>query len=109
MTSELAKKHTKFDELMRELENDPAHREGLERARADVRAYFAEMNRRHAFVEDRIRERLVEEFREDLEIKAPGLLAASTAKALVGLVARMLTDPTLTAEIPMSTDPKVEM
>ncbi|MNI54724.1 hypothetical protein D3C73_1096340 [compost metagenome] len=109
MTSELAKKHTKFDELMRELENDPAHREGLERARADVQAFFTELKRRHNFIEDRLRERLVDEFRENLEIKAPGPLAASTARALVGVVARMLQDPALYGEIPMSTETKVEM
>lgn len=109
MTSELAKKHTKFDEFVRELEANPEHREGLEQARKDVAAFFTELKRRHSFVEERLRERLVDIFRDDLEIKAPGPLAASTAKALVGVVARMLEDKTLTSEVPMSTETKVEM
>lgn len=109
MTSELAKKHTKFDELVRELESDPAHAGGLAQARIDVAAFFAELKRRHSFIEDRLRERLVDEFRENLEIKAPGPLAADTAKALVGVVARMLNDPSLYGEIPFSTETKVEM
>ncbi|MNC39744.1 hypothetical protein D3C75_884160 [compost metagenome] len=109
MTSELAKKHTKFDEFMRKLEADPAHREGLERARQDVAAYLTELKRRHSFIEERVRERLVDVFREDLEIKAPGPLATSTAKALVGVIARMMDDPSLTSQIPMSTETKVEM
>lgn len=109
MTSELAKKHTKFDELMRELEADPASRDDLARARADVQAFFTELKRRHAFIEDRLRERLIDEFRENLEIKAPGPLAAETAKALVGVVARMLRDQSLYGEIPMSTVTKIEL
>lgn len=109
MTSELAKKHTKFDELMRELENDPAHREGLERARRDVQAFFAELKVRHERIYTTLREVLIEEFRDNLEIKAPGPLADQTAKALVAVVSKMLVDKTLNCEIPMSTETKVEM
>lgn len=109
MTSRLAQQHTKFDELVRELESDPALREDLTRAQADVKAWFEETTRRHDFIEARLRERLVDEFRENLEIRAPGPLAAETAKALVGVVARMLKDPSLYGEVPMSTVPKTEM
>lgn len=109
MTSELAKKHTKFDELVRELEADPAHREGLEQARRDVQAFFAELKSRHDRVHAMLRDVLIEEFRENLEIKAPGPLADATAKALVGVVDRMLTDKTLTSEIPWSTATKIEL
>lgn len=109
MTSRLAQQNTKFDELVRELENNPALKEDLDRARADVRAWFEETTRRQDFIEARLRERLVDEFRENLEIRAPGPLAASTAKALVGVVARMLKDPTLYGEVPMSTVTKIEL
>lgn len=109
MTSELAKQHTKFDALMRELEEDLATLQPGISLTGDAKAYFAEMDRRHAFIEARLRERLVDVFRDDLEIKAPGPLAASTAKALVGVVSRMMNDKTLTSEIPFSTATKVEM
>lgn len=109
MTSRLAQQHTKFEELVREIENDPALKEDLDRARADVKAWFEETGRRHTFIEERLRERLVDEFRDNLEIRAPGPLATSTAKALVGVVARMLKDPSLFGEVPMSTVTKTEM
>lgn len=109
MASELAKKHTEFDKLVRELEADPEHHEGLEQARRDVQAFFAELKERHARIHVTLRDALIKEFRENLEIKAPGPLADSTAKALIGAVVRMLDDKTLTREIPMSTATKVEM
>lgn len=109
MKSELAKQHTKFDEFVAELRANPEHAAGLEQARKDVSAFFEELKRRQDFVEARLRERLVDEFRDNLEIKAPGPLATSTAKALVGVVTRMLQDPALYGEIPMSTETKVEL
>lgn len=109
MTSELAKQHTKFDEFVRKLEADPMHREGLERAREDMRSYLGQMKLRYDTVYAALRDVLIEEFRENLEIKAPGPLADSTAKALMFCVSRMLNDGALTTPIPMSTETKVEM
>ena len=109
MTSELAKKHTKFDELMAELMADPARREDMERARIDVRNWIEATKERYDHVYSVVRNVLIEEFRENLEIKAPGPLADATAKALTGYITRMLDDKKLTAEIPMSTVTKVEM
>ena len=109
MKSEPTKQHMKFDEFIAELMVDPEHRNGMERARAEIQACFAELARRQDFVEARLRERLIAEFRENLEIKAPGPLAASTAKALVSVVIRMLQDPALYGEIPMFTETKIEL
>lgn len=109
MTSELAKKHTKFEELMRELESDPARREDMERARIDVRNWIEATLARQTEVYITLREILIQEFVENLEIRAPGPLADSVAKRLTGVVTRMLDDKRLTAEIPMSTITKVEM
>lgn len=109
MTSELAKKHTKFDEFMAELMADPARRDDMERARIDVKNWIEATKERYDHVYSVLRGVLIEEFRENLEIKAPGPLADATAKALAGYVTRMLDDKSLTAEIPMSTATKVEM
>ena len=109
MTSKLAEQHKKFDELLRELSSNPEYKDDFERAQADVKFYMDELKRRYAFIEDRLRERLVDEFRENLEIRAPGPLAADTAKALVGVVARMLKDPSLYGEIPTSTATKIDL
>lgn len=109
MTSKLAQQSTKFDKLMCELENNPALKEDLDRARADVKAWFDETTRRQELIEARLRERLVDEFRDNLEIRAPGPLATATAKALVDVVARMLKDPSLYGEVPMSTVAKIEL
>ncbi len=106
----LAAEHQDFDKLMRELEEDlAAMPQGFATLTAGAKAYFEESDRRCKFVEDRLRERLIDIFRDDLEIRAPGPLAASTAKALVSVVARMLNDKTLTSEIPWDTTTKIEL
>lgn len=108
--TDLAAEHVEFDKLMRELEEDlAAMQPGAFTLTAGAQAYFAESDRRCKFVEDRLRERLVDVFRDNLEIRAPGPLAAETAKALVGVVTRMLNDKTLTSEIPMNTETKIEL
>ena len=109
MTSELAKKHTKFDELMRELESDPAHAAGLAQARIDVAAYFTEMGRRRDVVRAALRSALLEEFVEDYNIRDPGTLANTATDAILHTVLCMLNDDSLTRDVPMSTETKVEM
>ena len=109
--TDLAAVHAEYDkEFMRQLEQElAAMQPGAFTLTAGAQAYFAESERRSKFVEDRLRERLIDLFRDDLEIRAPGPLATSTAKALVGVVTRMLGDKSLTSEIPMDTSTKIEM
>lgn len=109
MTSELAKQHTKFDELVRELEADPAHAAGLAQARIDVKAYFDEMGRRRDVVRTALRSALLEEFVEDYNIRDPGTMANTATDAILHVVLRMLNDETLTRHVPISTETKVEM
>lgn len=107
--SELAKQHTKFDELIRELEADPVHSVGLERARLEMQTFFKQSGIRNDKIYAVLRDCLIGEFRDNLEIKAPGPLADATAKALIGAVVSMLHDESITREIPWSTETKVEM
>lgn len=101
--------HNDFANLMKQLESDPATKDYFERARQDIQAYFAEMKSRQQFVRDQIHHALVEEFVEDWNIRDPGTLANNTADAILPTIMRLLSNPKLTSEIPMSTETKVEL
>ena len=109
MRSELAKQHTEFDELLHELEADPVLSIGLKRAQLEMQTFFNQLGIRNDKIYAILRDCLIDEFRDNLEIKAPGPLADATAKALIGAVVSMLHDESMTREIPWSTKPKVEM
>lgn len=104
----LSSQHTKFDELLRELESNPAHKDELERARVDVAAFFEHIGVCNQIIRDAIHSVILNELVDDLKVHAPGDLAARLTKLLIGPIRELVADKRL-APKPLSTATKIEL